>query len=251
MRLVFPSIEKYQMRGCLPRSTLCSSMGTFDIAGRSDSFPVIPRTDWKESSFRHKVYHVIDQNPQKSCCPSAVCGASMIAREIAGLDRIIFSQASLYRFINQGRDSGSNIDDALLQLMKVGVAPASLIPQYNWQGNGWPLDWDQSAAKYKLFEAFDCPTFDAVASAVQFSMPVPLGVYWGNRGHAITAVGLKRVKNSWGIEILNSWGSSWGDEGFGVLPESECRGIESFGAFAIRSMVLPTEESGVPLILGV
>ena len=234
--------------GCLPRSSKVGEKPHFPVAGTVDACPVLSRSDWAECSIRHKVWTVIDQNPQNSCCPSATTGATMILREIAGEKRILLSQGSLYGQINGGRDAGANIEDALEAMMATGICPASRIDPQDWQGRNWPSDWKTEAKKTRVLEAFDCPTFDAVASAVQRSMPVVFGVFWGAGGHAITAVGLKKVGGGWALEFLNSWGAGWGDAGFGVLAESKCGGIHSFGAFAIRSVTIPGDEDLPPIL---
>lgn len=233
--------------GCLPRVSK-AGQSRFPMAGEVDECPIISRDQWQECSIRHKIWTVIDQNPQNSCCPSATAGAAMILREINGLGRVLLSQGSLYGRINGGRDEGANIEDALSAMMDEGIAPASIVDPYEWHPRKWPSVWEDHAKKFRILEAFECPTFDAVASAVQRSMPVVFGVYWGSGGHAITAVGLKNTSpNVWSLEFLNSWGADWGDNGIGLLPESQCGGIKSFGAFAIRSVTVPSDETLPPI----
>jgi hypothetical protein len=232
----------------LPRSSLVGAKAHFPVVGTVDACPILDRADWQECSIRHQVWTVIDQNPQNSCCPSAAAGAAMILREIAGEKQILLSQGSLYGQINGGRDAGANIEDALEAMMKVGICPNDVIDQYSWTPRNWPKTWADVAKRIRILEAFDCPTFDAVASAVQRGLPVVFGVYWGSGGHAITAVGLKKINSVWNLEFLNSWGESWGDSGFGYLPESQCSGIKNFGAFAIRSVTVPSTEDLPPAL---
>jgi hypothetical protein len=234
--------------GCLPRTSKVGEKSHFPVAGTVENCPILPRSAWSDCSIRHKAWTVIDQNPQSSCCPSATSGATMILREIAGEKRILLSQGSLYGQINGGRDAGANIEDALEAMMSVGICPASKIDPQDWQGRDWPSDWKTTAKCFRILEAFDCPTFDAVASAVQLSMPVVFGVFWSGGGHAITAVGLKNIDGVWNLEFLNSWGADWGDHGFGFLTEKQCSGIKSFGAFAIRSVTIPNDEDLPPAL---
>jgi hypothetical protein len=248
MHIVNPDEHIPWATGCLPRTSKVGEKPHFPVAGTVDACPILPRSAWSECSIRHKVWTVIDQNPQKSCCPSATSGATMILREIAGEKRILLSQGSLYGQINDGRDGGANIEDALEAMMTTGVCPASRIDPKDWQGRDWPSDWRSEAKKFRILEAFDCPTFEAVASAVQRSMPVVFGVYWGAGGHAITAVGLQQQGGGWGLAFLNSWGAAWGDGGFGFLPEAKCGGIKSFGAFAIRSVTIAGDEELPPVL---
>jgi hypothetical protein len=184
------------------------------------------------------VWEIVNQSSQNSCCPSATRGAVEILREINGLNRVQLSQGSLYVQINGGRDRGANIMDALEAMMDVGMTPDSVVDEYAWNKK-FPSNWKEEAAKYRILEAWDCSTFDAMISAVQRSIPVVFGVNWsGGGGHAITCIGYEDGK----AEILNSWGADWGDGGFGYLTESSCRAITSYGAFAIRSVTFPSGE---------
>jgi hypothetical protein len=248
MHIVNPDTQIPLSTGCLPRASKVGEKAHFPVAGSVDACPILQRSDWIECTIRHKVWTVIDQNPQNSCCPSATSGATMILREIAGEKRILLSQGSLYGQINGGRDGGANIEDALEAMMKTGVCPASQIDPKDWQGRDWPSDWKAAAKKVRILEAFDCPTFDAVASAVLRCLPVVFGVFWGAGGHAITAVGLRQIAGAWNLEFLNSWGSDWGEGGFGLLPEAKCSGIKSFGAFAIRSVTIAGDETPPPTL---
>lgn len=245
----FVDLERDQplFTGCLPRETLCGDNPNFKVYGEVADCPILPRTTWKECSFRHYVWEIVSQNPQNSCCPSAVRGAAQIVREMNGCRRISLSQGSLYGRINRGVDEGANIEAALTAMMAEGMTPDAVIPEKNWDPRTWPADWRDAAKRYRLLEAFDCPSFDAVASAVQRGQPVVFGVFWGRGGHAITATGLRYAAGGWNLEFLNSWDVTWGDGGFGFLPEAKCSGIRTFGAFALRCMVIPSDEKLPPV----
>lgn len=247
--------------GCNPRSTKVGAHLYLPVAGTVEACPILPRSKWRPGTIRNHVWHVINQSNQNSCASAATAGAAMIIRRIIGLPDVVLSQAPLYKAVNNGRDGGSSIDDNLIALMEQGTTPAAVVAPLDWNGPGWPADWQPQAKRYRLAEAYDCPTFDAAASALQNGWPVVFGVFWGSGGHAITAVGLQHDGRTWSLEILNSWGKSWGDNGLGLLTEQNCRGLETFGAFALRSMILPSgeelpptptaaEETRVPLTLG-
>jgi hypothetical protein len=168
-----------------------------------------------------------------------------ILREVYGLKRERLSHGSTYSLVNGGRDQGANIMDVLEAMMDVGMAPMSAIDQYDISGR-YPSTWKVSAAKYKILEAWDCPSFDEMISASQKGYPVVFGVNWpGGGGHAICCTGYDKESNT--AEILNSWGESWGDAGFGNLTEKQCKAITSYGAFAIRSVTIPSDEVLPPM----
>ena len=232
MHIVNPDLQSNRLSCRVSRR---SAKIRISRGGDRGCLPDHPPVRLEECSIRHKAWTVIDQNPQNSCCPSATAGAAMILREIAGEKRILLSQGSLYGQINGGRDDGANIEDALEAMMKTGVCPASAIDPQDWQGRGLAERLEGRRRKISaILEAFDCPTFDAAASAVQLSMPVVFGVYWGGGRSRHHGRRLEKIGGGWGLEFLNSWGADWGDGGFGVLPEAKCAGIETFGAFAIR-----------------
>jgi hypothetical protein len=233
--------------GCFERPMKVGANRRFPVWGTVSECPIIPRANWQEYSLRHKVWEVLDQGSQNSCCPTATRGATEIVREIMGQARIRLSQGSLYNQIAGGRDQGANIMDALEAMMDVGMVPDSIIDQYDWQGRGYPPNWKAEAAKYRILEAWDCPTFDEMLSAVEKQFPVVFGVNWAGGGHAITCIGKKKSGNTWLAEILNSWGADWGDGGFGYLTESQCKASTSYGAFAIRGVTIPSGEELPPM----
>jgi len=230
--------------GCHPRPMKVGANPRFPVYGTVDEMPIIPRADWVECSLRHKVWQIVNQASQNSCAAASTRGAVELLREINGQSRVELSHGSLYGQANGGRDQGANVMAILEAMMDVGIAPTSIIDQYDWTDRDYPSKWKDHASMYKILEAWDCPTFDAMISAVQRGMPVVFGVNWaGGGGHAIACIGYKEGK----AEILNSWGADWGDGGFGYLTESQCKAITSYGAFAIRAATIPSAETLPPI----
>lgn len=236
--------------GCNPRKVPIGSL--FPV------FSTIPRNEWKEIDFSHLVPEVLDQDGQNSCNAFASIQAIHVSRAFAGLPYIRLSPGNLYGRINGGIDGGSTLSDALKELKENGVCRADIVPIYVWRPNRWPSNWKEDAKKFRLLEVYDCPTFDHLASAILQGFPVNLGVMvgynfyveddgWlrdyrrGYGGHAMCGVGLlyHKERQTWGIKIVNSWGSDWGINGFAVLPESYFKNNWFNDGWAIRVVVDP------------
>lgn len=245
--------------GCLPRVAAVGSI----VPVFGQCVPLIPRSQWKPTSLRHFVRRIMDQNGQAACNAFASAQCVEICRAIAGQLHVALSPGSLYGRINGGRDQGSVLGDALRELIERGICPETTIGPLQWQPRRWPADWESEAKRYAILESYDCPTFDAIASAVQLGFVVDYGVMTGRAfevgsdgwvadqrgsggGHALCGIGLAKKNGQWGIETANSWGTAWGDQGFAVVPESYFDG-DFNDAWAVRSVVLPSDPAWQPI----
>ena len=244
--------------GCLPR--VAKPGEVFPVFGQQADRPdvrIIPRSQWQPIDFSHLVPKILDQDGQGACNAFASVQALHVLRNAAGLPFVELSAGNLYGRINGGVDRGSVISDAIMELEKNGVCPASIVPQLEWRPSRWPSSWRSEAKKFRVLEAWDCPTFDHLASAIQLGFPVNLGVLVGNNfrpdstgwvpdyrcgggGHAMCGLGLVfDQKRGWGIKVANSWGTSWGLNGFAVIPESYFKSSPFTDAWAVRGLVDP------------
>jgi len=217
----------------------------------------LPRSEWKPVSYRHLVPKILDQDGQGACTAFASVQTLQTLRAEVGLPFVELSAGNLYGRINGGMDAGSLLSDAIVALEKEGVCKASTVGQLDWHRRNWPANWQEEAAKFRVLEAWDCPSFDQLASALQFGFLVAFGVLvganfvnvdsdgWvpdrrgGGGGHAMCGVGLAKRGSTWGIEVANSWGSDWGQAGFGVVPESYFRDTRWTDGWAVRGVVDP------------
>jgi hypothetical protein len=168
------------------------------------------------------------------------------------------SPGCLYGRINGGVDAGSMMGDALAELMQRGTPTEKTIGPLEWHPRRWPANWEAEAKKFCILEAYDCPTFDEIATVIQKGFLVDYGIMIGRRfevgsdgwvydqsgsggGHAMCGVGLAYKNGKWGIETANSWDYSWGDKGFAVVPESYFDGTFN-DAWAVRSVTSPSDE---------
>lgn len=222
--------------------------------GDAANVPLIPRAQWREINLGNYLPPVHDQDGRGQCNPSATCTAAEFARYLAGMSYVYLSAGDLYSQINGGHDDGSLLEDGLATMMKSGVATATSVP-YIWDGRTHNTAAVLAERKnYVVVEAYECPDFDSIASALQQGFVIIEGILWYDNynpdrdgwlpiaqqgrpgGHALCGFGLAKRGNTWGIWTRNSWGTSWGLGGNCVIPESAFgKGIGGF--WAIRSMV--------------
>lgn len=197
-----------------------------------------------------------------SCNAFAACMAVRVSRRMVGKKDIKLSEGCLYGQINGGRDQGSMLGDALEALQKTGTCLDTTIGPLTWQKSKWPSGWQDEAKIYRLAEAWDCPTFEHIASAILLGFVVDYGIMVGNNfdvgndgwvvppsrgggGHAMCGIGLAEKSGKWGIETVNSWSATWGDKGFGIVPESYFANQTFTDGWCLRSVV---DETTDPLV---
>lgn len=243
--------------GCLPRTAAPGSL--WPLFDQRPGARLIPREQWQPVDLSHLVPQILDQDGQGACNAFASVQALMVLRAQAGLEHVELSAGNLYGRINGGRDQGSMLADAIRALEVEGVCTAATVPQLAWRPATWPSTWREEARRFRVLEAWDCPSFDHLASAIQFGFAVNLGVLVGSNfetdsdgwvpdrrggggGHAMCGVGLAKHPRSgrWGIKVANSWGEGWGQGGFGILPESYFASSPWTDGWAVRGAVDPS-----------
>ncbi len=220
---------------------------------------MILRQNWKPVSLRHFFPRIKNQNGYGMCNCSATGNVAEGCRRMAGgIADVDLSAGDLYHRISGGSDNGSLPEDALKELMVGGIAPVTEVPYLDWQRS----HQTPSRPKYRITEAYWCPTFDHIASALQQGFLVDLGVWWWDRdpldakgwigvhgsgrkgGHAMAQCALDFDNGRWGTGSVQSWGQNWAPQ-FGnifTIPEQRVQeGCQVFQAWACRGVV---QESG-------
>jgi hypothetical protein len=240
--------------GCLPRTIPPGTV--YPVFGERPTARLIPRAEWIPCDWSHFITRVLDQDGTGACNAFASVQAIHMLRAAAGLPYVELSAGNLYGRINGGRDAGSTLVDAIRELERRGVCRAALVGQLEWQPWRWPKNWQEDAIRFRVLEAWDCPTFDHIASAVQLGFGVNIGILIGTNfepgtdgwvpdrkgragGHAMCAVGLERKGDVWGIKVVNSWGEKWGRKGYAIIPESYFRDVVWTDGWAVRVVVDP------------
>lgn len=233
--------------GCLPRETKvlqCDAQGNviFPEYGTEGTPPLISnaKLDRLDDVISPRlIWHIINQSNQGSCCACMIVAAIMLLRVIAGLKKIILSQASLYALGNGGRDQGMAVDTGLRVAMETGPCPIDVIDQYDWQGyqrRTWPEDYKVHAKRYQILKGWDCLTYQHIRSAYKRGHPVCCAA----NGHAFLRIGDD-------LDV-NSHGRGFGTDGIGKYASARDieRQLPMYGAFVPWLVVDPVNDGDLP-----
>lgn len=218
---------------------------------------IIPRAQWKQVDLGVFLPKVYDQDGIGACNAFSTVTIFEAARAQAGLPFVELSRGYLYGSINGGSDQGSYLEDALEWMQKIGTVKVGTVGHLEWR-KGRSLMNNAAAREeakfYRIIEAYECPTFDAIASALQQGFFINEGLAWYNNytpdrdgwlptrgsggmgGHALAGYGLAQRNGVWGIRTRNSWSASWGVGGNCIIPET-CFDSRVGGYWAVRAVV--------------
>jgi hypothetical protein len=219
---------------------------------------VIPRSEWdarikeqdeQKSSLKHiwmradagKLPKNLYQNGFGYCWAHSTVNAAMLARAVANQPFKYLSAFAVAAIIKGGRNQGGWCGQSAKFVQEVGIPTQELWPQGKTNLSLDTPQMRQNAALHKIVEEWrdlsrpihgQVMTFDQVATCLLLNQPCALDFMWWT--HSVCGVRLVRIESgSYGIEILNSWGDTWGTQGFGILQGS--RTIPD-GAIGIRSI---------------
>jgi hypothetical protein len=236
-------------KGYEPRDYKRNPVG-YSAAGRParDKSVLTPRSEWddriafKEAN-KSRISDVLrganipslDQNGTNYCWIFGVVGACQARRAVAGLPYVPLSPACGGAQIKSFRNQGGWGNDAVDWMVEHGVCSQATWPQAAIERKYLTEAARIEASRFRLTEWDDCEEndFDAVMSFVLAEDPIPFAIGLDWWGHLIFGCdGVKLGANKYGIRIRNSWGASYGDNGFAVLEERKCLG----DAYGIRVM---------------
>jgi len=186
---------------------------------------MIPKAEWGNyddawKNLRAAVKFQLDQKKEPSCASFAQiqCMQTRGYHQF-GNEFVQLSPISLYNRVRLG-DGGSFIGDNLKQSRNPGILPldcaenrgkyAHLHPM-NGENKRLPNGWENTA---KLFQV---ESYLRVSSPEEWFASLIAGfpMNYGRDGHAIASIYPVLSRGNWVFAYKNSWGSNWGDDGFG------------------------------------
>lgn len=208
--------------------------------------PDIPESEWKEFDLRDDPKYPVkikDQNGKAACNGHAAASSLEIGRYISGALYVPLSAWLVYADLCNGWDVGSNIAEALVYLENKGTCSEPLVPYGIINPSRIPTTARTDAKRFKIEIGYRLNTFRDLCIAAQlrmpfnFSVPVNSGFNTldqydrpqnraGSHNHAVTGgTYMKRLPNGeWVIGMQNSWGVSWGKQGYCSIGERNVLG---------------------------
>jgi C1A family cysteine protease len=213
---------------------------------------VSPKELPKSIDMRGKMSPIVDQGQLGSCTANAIASGLREYLELqAGQQLTRLSRLFLYWHERElegtvNEDSGAMLRDGMKVLNKLGVCPEPDFPYDINQFRQKPSPQAEAdAVNFRINEYHRILDLAALKSALAEGLPVVIGftVYESFEsekvartgivpipdkkeqvlgGHAVLAVGYDDDKQL--VIIRNSWGSSWGDQGYCYFPYGMFRG---------------------------
>lgn len=220
----------------------------------SSSYSLMPRSEWVECDWSNFSPCILDQGYTSACSSHASAMGMMYCLNKIKHKVIHLNPFFLYALVNGGRDAGSVLSYNLTALEQYGCCEDSALPHRLTFAYRLPQGAYANANHFRVKQAFHCPTFDDICTAIQQGFVTPFGIYIGQNfiypdangvcplpngyggGHAILGVGLKKhPKWGWLIKFQNSWGKNFNRNGFAYVHEGFFNRMNP-DAFAIQAI---------------
>jgi len=221
-----------RLMACKPRR---APVGSLRYAVKPE-FDLIPRNEWSSrikdikaagidtrSLLKQKGVPAFDQQQTSTCHAQSAALGGIIIRARQGEATVILSPGSISGPITGYRDEGAYIEDDLRQLADYGAASVEFVPANQISRRGWKPGAEQNALLHRVTKWIDMGgrdsrMFDRCATQLLLLNAVCVAYDWW--GHAVTLTALVEVSPGvFGFEFRNSWGASYGDDGYAVLVE--------------------------------
>ena len=219
------------------KGTVPKGMATFRSV-----YPLIPRSQWSaliaqgKGTFlgdlmRKQGIPVKDQDGLGYCWVYASTECVEAVRALQGQPFVELSPESVGGPLTGWHNQGGNGLDALDQLTKAGACSVSFMDSANsLSQRRWKTGWQADALNHRITDAWasiDDGNFDAVMTAALLRLPVSIGLDWW--GHQVLITEPVDIGGGrFGLGFRNSWGKTYGDDGYDTLDESKAKPDGSF-----------------------
>jgi len=242
-------VSKGMGKGYIPRDFERSPFG---VAAPMAEVPLLSRDLWtdeieameqSESRLTDIIklagIEVKNQGQTNYCWINGVTFAVEVTRAVQGLPYVPLSPASVGCKIKNFRNLGGWGVEGLEYVIEHGI-----VPEEHWPPNAQQRKYDKAgsweiAEDFKVLEWMDVEgyNFDLIMTIlIELRLPVPVGFNWW--GHLVCAVDpVVLGRRQFGYRIANSWGTGWGENGYGILTE---RKASQFSEAIAPRVVIPS-----------
>lgn len=208
------------------------------VEGDPQSIKVISQSEWPsyidgrggedQLTIEEYIDFTLNQKSVGSCASEGATGCVMATRSINGQEYVKLNPYFIYHTTSGGSDRGSTLSETVRFLRERGVASQDVWPR----SQGWrrrpSSEAYEDAKKYRQLKVQRVQSWDEFGTMLLQPFPV----YFGYPGHAIFG---SRLLSPTRFRYKNSWGSSWGDNGYGTLSNSRIQW--SYGVYVFTSVV--------------
>ena len=201
--------------------------------------PIIPREEWPDliaagkgsflSDYRRGVLRPHDQKSTSRCWVHGSARALEVLRLWQGQSPLLLSPDSIAYPIEGTRDRGGYPGDACQQLADGGACPQRAWPEGDLSPRRADADWKQQALNQVLLSWLNVRKFEQQMTLAIHRIAIPIGLGWW--GHLVCQLDPVQIgRRDFGVGFDTSWGSDWGENGYGILDEESA--TADLGAFA-------------------